>query len=94
VTGFFFKLEKEVNNRIVPKIDLLFDQLQIALENERYETADLALAKLSKYYIHFDQDSAEYYEYAQNVVEIMLNGVDESFEPSEMDEWHDFDPDC
>jgi len=34
-----------VNNRIVPKIDLLFDQLQIALENERYETADLALAK-------------------------------------------------
>lgn len=84
-----------MNKYLEPKINEFFDQLEAAMQHEKYERADIVLAQLSKYFHLFDDELTDYYQYAQSVTDIMLGRAEEHFyEPSETDEWMDFDPDC
>lgn len=76
------------------KIQGYFDILEAALEVEDVEKAEIFIGKLSKYFHLFDDELTDYYQYAQDVVDSYW--VEESYyeEPTELDEWLDFDPDC
>ena len=80
------------NERLAPKIAELFDILESDMEIGDYMHADVILARLSKYFHLFDDEHTDYYQYVQGVIEEMI--YDDIQEPSELDEWHDFDADC
>ena len=63
-----------MNSRLAPKIKELFDILEQDMEAGEYEHADVIIARLSKYFHLFDDEHSDYYQYAQNVVDEMLNG--------------------
>ena len=63
-----------MNSRLAPKIKELFDILEQDMEAGEYEHADVIIARLSKYFHLFDDEHCDYYQYAQNVVDEMLNG--------------------
>jgi hypothetical protein len=62
-----------MNSRLLPKITELFDILENDMEIEDWEHADVTLARLSKYFHLFDDEHADYYQYAQDVCENMLD---------------------
>lgn len=62
-----------MTSRLQTKIDMYFDQLQYFLERREYENADITLAKLSIYYHLFDDELADFYQYAQELVDYELN---------------------
>lgn len=66
-----------MNERLKPKITELFDILENDMEVEDWDHADVILARLSKYFHLFDDEHSDYYQYAQNVVEDMLDESDE-----------------
>ena len=63
-----------MNSRLAPKISELFDILEKSLEIGDWEHADVTVARLSKYFHLFDDEHSDYYQYAQDVVDEMLNG--------------------
>jgi hypothetical protein len=63
-----------MNSRLAPKITELFDILEKSLEIGDWEHADVTVARLSKYFHLFDDEHCDYYQYAQDVVDEMLNG--------------------
>ena len=62
------------NKRAAPKIKELFDILEQCMGTGDYEHADVTIARLSKYFHLFDDEHADYYQYAQDVTDEMLNG--------------------
>jgi hypothetical protein len=75
----------------------LFEQLELALETENYDKASTIFAKLSVYLGTFTDELLECYEYAEALLQNYQEDEDDSYfydEPSEYDEWLDFDPDC
>ena len=91
-----------MNKYLAPKIDELFDQLDLDLENANFDHAGIVLARLSKYYAHFDDELADYYQYATELVDTFHKenpyddefGYDDDGQPDEFQEWYDFDPYC
>lgn len=75
------------------KIQGYFDILELALETGDVERAEIFIGKLSKYFHLFDDELKDYYQYAQDTLDSYWES-DEYYEPSELDEWLDFDPDC
>jgi len=63
-----------MNSRLAPKIKELFDMLQKDMELADYEHADMVISRLSKYFHLFDDEHTDYYQYAQDVCDEMLNG--------------------
>ena len=82
------------NERLLIKIKELFDILEQDLDIGDYMHADVIVARLSKYFHLFDDEHSDYYQYAQGVIEEMLGMPEDYYEPTELDEWLDFDPDC
>jgi hypothetical protein len=76
------------------KIQGYFDILEAALEVEDVEKAEIFIGKLSKYFHLFDDELTDYYQYAQDVVDSYWAEDSYYEEPTELDEWLDFDPDC
>ena len=66
-----------MNSRLLPKITQLFDILERDMDVGDYQAADVTLARLSKYFHLFDDEHADYYQYAKNVVEEVLHGSGE-----------------
>ena len=92
-----------MNKYLSPKINELFDILENDMESRNYAHAEIILARLSKYFHLFDDELTDYYQYAQDVIAIELTPEDQFldddweedyYEPSELTEWLDFDPDC
>lgn len=75
------------------KIQGLFDLLEVSLEEENLANAEVYIGKLSKYFHLFDDELTDYYQYAQDVIDSYWD-QDCYDEPSELQEWHDFNPDC
>jgi len=63
------------NQRLAPKITELFDILEADVESGNYEHADIILARLSKYFHIFDDEHVDYYQYARDLVDSILDGV-------------------
>jgi hypothetical protein len=78
-----------MNSRLLPKITQLFDILERDMDVGDYQAADVTLARLSKYFHLFDDEHADYYQYAQNVVEEVLHGEGEV--PNYFDDYDDGD---
>lgn len=74
------------------KIQGYFDILEAALEAGDMEKAEIFIGKLSKYFHLFDDELKDYYQYAQDVADSFWE--EDYYEPSEIEEWLDFDPDC
>ena len=74
----------------------LFKQLELSLEIEDYDKANIIFAKLSVYLGTFDDELLECYEYAQYLLDLNVDKDEDLYydEPSEYDEWLDFDSDC
>jgi len=96
-----------MNKYLTPKIEELFDQLEMDIDILNYEHMEIVVARLSKYYAHFDDELTDYYQYACDLLEEHNDGTkgtpfeDDEFEtweddgqPDEFQEWYDFDPDC
>jgi hypothetical protein len=75
------------------KVQGYFDALENALQVGDVERAEIFIGKLSKYFHLFDDELTDYYQYAQDVIDSYWE-EDSYYEPSELDEWLDFDPDC
>ena len=75
------------------KIQGLFDLLEVSLEEENLGNAEVYIGKLSKYFHLFDDELTDYYQYAQDVIDSYWE-QDCYDEPSELQELHDFNPDC
>ena len=71
------RLSSKMNSRLLPKITQLFDILERDMDVGDYQAADVTLARLSKYFHLFDDEHADFYQYAQNVVEEVLHGSGE-----------------
>ena len=65
------------NSRLAPKITELFDILEVDMNAGDYEHADVIISRLSKYFHLFDDEHADYYQYAQTTVEDVLGHYDE-----------------
>ena len=76
------------------KIQGLFDLLEVCLEEEKLANAEVYIGKLSKYFHLFDDELADYYQYAQDVIDSYWEEGSLYDEPTELEEWLDFDPDC
>ena len=76
------------------KVQGLFDLLEASLEEENLENAELYIGKLSKYFHLFDDELVDYYQYAQDVIDSYSRYYEDDGQPSELEEWLDFDPDC
>lgn len=83
-------MKEEIN----VKIQGYFDQLENALQVEDLEKAEIFIGKLSKYFHLFDDELTDYYQYAQDVIDSSYYAEDYYQEPTELEEWLDFDPDC
>lgn len=70
------------------KIQEYFEALESAAEEGNIDKVDLFLAKLSPYYHMFDDDQEDLYQVLSAAAD------DEPYEPTEADEWYDYDPDC
>ena len=79
-------------SKIEAKLEEYFDGLTRALAEEDTLTVQLYLSRLSPYVEYFNQDQADTYYEADNCVEYFNSG--RMIEPSELDEWQDFDPEC
>jgi len=79
--------------QIESKVQGYFDALENALELGDVERAEIFIGKLSKYFHLFDDELTDYYQYAQDVIDSYWE-EDSYYEPSELEEWLDFDPDC
>jgi len=79
--------------QIESKVQGYFDALENALELGDVERAEIFIGKLSKYFHLFDDELTDYYQYAQDVIDSYWE-EDPYYEPSELEEWLDFDPDC
>ena len=77
---FFIIMEKFMAG--TQKIDNLFEQLESALENERWEISTVIVAKLSKYCHEFNEETLEYYHYLESQL-----AADISYE----DDWYTFE---
>lgn len=66
-------LNPTMNAYAQKQISELFDLLEQDMEIGDYDHADVTLARLSKYFHLFDDEHADYYQYAQNVCDEMLN---------------------
>jgi len=75
------------------KVQGYFDALENALQVGDVERAEIFIGKLSKYFHLFDDELTDYYQYAQDVIDSYWE-EDSYYEPSELEEWLDFDPDC
>ena len=67
-------LNPTMNSYAKKQISELFDLLEQDMEIGDYDHADVTLARLSKYFHLFDDEHTDYYQYAQNVCDEMLNG--------------------
>lgn len=80
-----------MNERLAPKIRDLFDMLEKDMDIGDYEHADVVLARLSKYFHLFDDEHSDYFQYAQDVCDEMLNGdvEDDYYDDGEnyLDNW-------
>ena len=79
--------------QIESKVQGYFDALENALELGDVERAEIFIGKLSKYFHLFDDELTDYYQYAQDVIDSYWE-EDSYYEPTELEEWLDFDPDC
>jgi|SaaInlStandDraft_1057018.scaffolds.fasta_scaffold04630_3 hypothetical protein len=84
--------ERRVMAYEVVKVESLFDILEVAISEEDWERAELMLAKISIYYQKLTDFQTDYYNHCQSIVDDCY--IDDYPEPSELDEWHSFDPDC
>ena len=73
------------NTRLAPKITELFDILEVDMEAGDYMHADVTLARLSKYFHLFDDEHADYYQYAQDTVETMLGDNSDDYDDGDND---------
>ena len=78
-----------MNKYLEPKITQLFDILERDMDVGDYQAADVTIARLSKYFHLLDDEHADYYQYAQNVVEEVLHGSGEV--PDYFDDYDDGD---
>ena len=81
---------------IMSKIDLYFDCVDDAIDVRDYSTAQIYMAKLSKYFHIFDDELSDYYNYLVDTLDgkgkkVELLEDDYYDEPAELEEWHDFD---
>lgn len=74
------------------KVESLFDILEVSVSEGDWERAELMLAKISTYFSGLTDFQVDYYNHCQAIVEDCF--YDDYPEPSELDEWHSFDPDC
>lgn len=74
------------------KVEEYFESLDLAIGLEDFEKAEIFVSRLSDYTYMFDQDQQDYYEWAVKYVDQVSD--DNYYEPTEQDEWYDFDPDC
>ena len=85
-------------DQIMLKINNYFDNIDAALDIKDYSTAQIYMAKLSKYFHIFDDELSDYYNYLVDALDGVGSPVelieDDYYEPTELDEWHDFDQDC
>lgn len=61
------------NERLAPKIMELFDILEVDLDAGDYMHADIIIARLSKYFHLLDDEHADYYQYAQTLIDEALD---------------------
>lgn len=79
--------------QIESKVQGYFDALENALQVGDVQRAEIFIGKLSKYFHLFDDELTDYYQYAQDVIDSYWE-EDSYYEPTELEEWLDFDPDC
>jgi hypothetical protein len=58
-----------INKKLFNRIEIYFDQLNFAIDSKNWDKADLLLAKLSVFYVHFDELQQRLFEEAQEIVE-------------------------
>lgn len=58
-----------MSSKLRTKIDVLFDELQMHLENQNYVRAEIVLGKLSLYVHMFTFEDLDYYQYAQELID-------------------------
>jgi hypothetical protein len=80
--------------QIESKVQGYFDALENALQVGDVERAEIFIGKLSKYFHLFDDELTDYYQYAQDVIDSYWEEGSIYDEPTELEEWLDFDPDC
>lgn len=77
------------------KVEEYFNLLRHAFEHNNYSLAETYLCRLSELTHMFTADQQDFYE----LIEKFLDEADDDYyehyhEPTEQDEWFDFDPDC
>ena len=87
--------------RVEVKVGPYFDILEAAMAEQNIELAETMLARISNFFHLLDDEHKDYYHGCQYAIEEGLmytfaDGYDENEydEPTEYDEWHDYDPDC
>lgn len=85
-----------LSTRVAIKVGPYFDILEAALAEGNSELAIDMVSKISPYFHLLDDEHADYFHGAQYALEEnMLDAYKEEYdEPSEMDEWFSYDPDC
>lgn len=88
-----------LSTRVAIKVGPYFDILEAALAEGNAELAIDMVSKISPYFHLLDDEHADYFHGAQYALEEdMLDAYKEEYqddnEPSEMDEWFSYDPDC
>jgi len=86
-------------SRVEVKVRPYFDILEVAMAEQNIELAETMLARISPYFHLLDDEHIDYYhgcQYAieENMIHCFAGDEDNYDEPSEMDEWFSYDPDC
>lgn len=83
---------------LAQKIEKLLEELEDVITLEEYidnqEEAEDLIERIQKHWQYMDDEEKDYTVYARNVIYGEIDPEDSIPEPSELDEWHDFDPDC
>lgn len=83
--------------RVAVKVGPYFDILEGALSEGNEDLASQMLEKISPYFHLLDDEHKDYYQGAQYALEenmIESFSTEDYYEPTEMDEWFSYDPDC
>lgn len=82
--------------RVEAKVGPYFDILEASLAEGNESLASQMLEKIAPYFHLLDDEHKDYYHGAQYALEEdMVECFSEDYdEPSEIDEWYSYDPDC
>lgn len=76
------------------KVEEYFETLESHMAMNNRSSVETTLARLSPFIYMFTQEQEDFYEAAVSYLENDPFADDDFYEPTEMDEWRDFDPDC